>query len=171
MKNNQDWTPEDGDMLGALKTAMDPAPQTLEVAPERITRHGVTFELFPITSGTLEDAFDKYPDVDRGDFETDEEHKAAQETNSYQRGKLVLETMLHFGIVLDALPEDDRWLRRLQFMEKRGKIDLSEYDLENDIELEFLFKRYVLLTPLDLVRIGRKTGMDDATLDMIKKLA
>lgn len=62
------------------------------------------------------------------------------------RSIAMIETIVLFGIELvDGLPEDEDWVRKLKFLHKRGVFDLSGYDLKDDLDKEFLFKRYICL--------------------------
>lgn len=61
-----------------------------------------------------------------------------------QRGVAAIDAMVMFGIELEnGLPKDDKWLGKLQWLEKRGTLDLSQYDLEDPVEKEFVYKRFV----------------------------
>jgi hypothetical protein len=62
-----------------------------------------------------------------------------------KRGEAMIDATVMFGISLpDGVPPTDEWLPKLKFMEKRGQIDLSGYDLSDGLELEFVFKRYII---------------------------
>jgi len=77
-----------------------------------------------------------------------------------RRGTVSLETMVMFGVdLIDGLPEDDAWLKRLQFLERRGDIDLSEYDLEDPMELEFVYKLYIAVGSTDIIAIAKMSGI------------
>jgi len=69
----------------------------------------------------------------------------AKEDVDRQRGEAMIDATVMFGIELpDGVPPTEEWLPRLQFMQKRGQIDLSGYDLSDPLELEFMFKRYII---------------------------
>ena len=166
MAKTEKWTPgSDGDMIDDLARLMDGKAEE-PTAPEIVERHGARAELHPVSAGMIEDAYERYPDPEDKEAEDYAERQARA---AYERGKIILEAMLLFGVKLVHMPEDARWLENLQFMERRGRLDLSSYDLENQTEREFVFKRYVLLTPLDLLKVGRKTGLDQETMDLVKK--
>ncbi len=42
------------------------------------------------------------------------------------------------------LPNDDSWLAELQWLGKRKRIDLSGYDLENEIDKVYIWKRFAV---------------------------
>lgn len=83
------------------------------------------------------------------------------ERNERRRNVAAMDIMAMFGIELvDGVPNDDRWLRKLQFAEKRGHIDLSDYDLEDEFDLEFLYKRFIILSAKLLNQIGTASGLN-----------
>lgn len=68
-----------------------------------------------------------------------------------KRGDAVLDALLIFGVeLIDGLPEDKTWLKKLQLLERRKTMNLSGFDLEDDFDLEFLFKKYVAVAGADL---------------------
>lgn len=121
-----------------------------------IERHGAIAELHSAVVD-IEAVSDKYED------------------NPKEQASAVLEAMIMFGVTVTKMPDSDKWLKELQFYAKRrpGDIDLSQYDLDDEIELEYVFKRHRLLTPRDLVQIGMLTGwqdQDNMTLEQISEL-
>jgi hypothetical protein len=87
-----------------------------------------------------------------------------------KRGEAMIDATVMFGIGLPGgVPPTDKWLPKLKFMEKRGQIDLSGYNLDDPLELEFVFKRYMIanialinyiqnmssVTPEDIGQAGR----------------
>lgn len=75
---------------------------------------------------------------------------AVEEVNR-KRGDAILDALLIFGVeLLDGLPEDKVWLKQLRLLERRGTLNLSGFDLEDDFDLEFLYKKYVAVAGTDL---------------------
>ena len=105
-----------------------------------IERFGATARLRPIASGAIEEAY------------------TASDGDEVKGGAAILDTIAMFGIEIINMPESDGWLKRLRLLEKRGHIDLSKYDLDNDIEREFVFVRYVFMTAADILSIGEMIG-------------
>lgn len=71
------------------------------------------------------------------------------------RGVAALDAMIMFGVILvDPIPPDSEWLPKLLYLQKRGNLDLSPYDLKDPFEKEFVFKRYVAVGSDDLQKIG-----------------
>lgn len=109
------------------------------------------------------------PRVNRGDGveienPADPAYLAAIEQSNVDRNMLIMDAFIMFGIELvDGVPEDDGWLRRIQLMAKRGGVDLSGYDLDNPVDREFVYKKYVAVSSVDLGKVGemsRITGED-----------
>lgn len=69
------------------------------------------------------------------------------------------DTLAMFGFeLLDGLPPDEGWIRKLKFLEKKGAIDLTEYDLEDPFEKEFLFKKYIVSSGANILLVTRASG-------------
>ena len=92
---------------------------------------------------------------------SDPEYLRDMEEYSQKRLRVIFDTLSLFGIELtDGVPEDDAWLRRLKLHAKRGHLDLSDLDLDDEIDREFLYKRYVALGNEDFLMIGQLSGID-----------
>jgi hypothetical protein len=77
-----------------------------------------------------------------------------------RRGIAALDAMVMFGIELvDGVPEDDRWLQKLQFMAKRGMLSLDGYDLSDPLDKEFLYKRFVAVDNDTITLISEISGI------------
>jgi hypothetical protein len=87
-----------------------------------------------------------------------------------KRGEAMIDATVMFGIELPGgVPPTEKWLPKLEFMEKRGQVDLSGYNLDDELELEFVFKKYIIanialinfiqnmssVTPEDIGQAGR----------------
>jgi hypothetical protein len=68
-----------------------------------------------------------------------------------ERATAVLDGLIMFGVeLMDGLPEDDSWLKKLKLLEKMGRISLKGFDLKDEFDREFLYKRYVAVAGADL---------------------
>lgn len=75
---------------------------------------------------------------------------AVEEVNR-KRGDAILDALLIFGVELvEGLPEDKTWLKKLRLLERRKTLDLSGFDLDDAFDLEFLYKKYVAVAGTDL---------------------
>ena len=86
--------------------------------------------------------------------------KQVQETDM-KRGDAVFAGLLEFGIeLIDGLPEDTRWLKQLKRLEKMKQLDISGFDLKDEFDLEFLYKRYVAVAGDDLRILAPLHGLN-----------
>lgn len=131
---------------------------------------GVRVRLLPVSGALTDDvrARIKYPRVPTVHNESkgrDEENPldpdyldAMRETNA-RRGTAYWDALVTFGIELvDGLPADDTWLRKLQLMVRHGMLDLGGYDLDDPLDKEFLYKRYVIAS-VPLIKLITETAM------------
>lgn len=73
----------------------------------------------------------------------DPTYLAAKQASDIERGMLSLDAMLIGVILVDGMPEDDTWLKVLQFKVKKGIVrNMEDYNLDNPLELEFVFKKH-----------------------------
>jgi len=60
-----------------------------------------------------------------------------------------------FGIELvDGVPPDEEWLPRLKFLAKRGRLSLEGVDLDDEMEREWTYKRYIATSLADYKAIS-----------------
>ncbi len=86
----------------------------------------------------------------------------ALEQYNQERGNAVYDAMVMFGIELvEGLPESD-WLARLQNLERHKRLDLSGYDLQDPLDVEFLYKRFILATGDMVAKIGNLSSVTAA---------
>lgn len=131
---------------------------------------GVVVRLHPVSSSLVEEMKSAYempsvPVVFIPEKEREEENpndpKYIDEVERVQskRADAILDALVTFGVELvDGLPEDDSWLKRLRLLERRGNLNLSGFDLEDEFDLEFLYKRFVAVAGTDLNLIGGLHG-------------
>lgn len=94
---------------------------------------------------------------------------AVQETER-RRGAAMIDAVIMFGIQLvNGMPEDDAWITRLRFMEKRGQMDMSAYDLEDQMEKEFVYKRFS--APMWMItRVQELSAVSQGDISKAKRL-
>lgn len=146
--------------------AVDMAHEISENGNIVVERWGVRAELIPVPIGVLDEAesrIDMPPvpivtnEAEGTEFEnpSDPHYLDAIEKAKRQRGIAAIEAMSLFGVnLLDGLPQTDDWLKKLKFYEKRGHMDLSWVDWNDDTEVEFVFVRYAFLTMDDVTQLG-----------------
>lgn len=133
---------------------------------------GVRVRLHPVSSSLIEDLksvipFPEVPVVHIEEKDRDEENPndpvylaKVDETNR-KRGEAALAGLLEFGVeLLDGLPEDDTWLRKLQRLAKKNLLDLTGFDPKDDFDKEFLYKRYVAVAGDDLRILAPLHGLN-----------
>lgn len=95
----------------------------------------------------------------------DPTYQIALEQVARQRAIAAMETMLLFGVELQEVPDPATWLPKIKLLEKRGRLDLSGYDLDEPLELELLFKKFIAVGSQDLIAIGRRTGLNSRDVE------
>ena len=82
---------------------------------------------------------------------------AGLEAAQRQRGIAAVDALCIFGIErLDPVSLDEPWYDKLMYMQKRGMVDLSGYDLDDPMDLDFVYKKFV---GLDAGLISKITQM------------
>ena len=132
--------------------------------------YGVTAKIVPVPPQLIEEVTSRIKDPQVPMWHNEE--KDRDEPNPYDpqylsdleeantlRGQASIDAMALFGLDIDGMPEDDKWLRKLKYMEKRQLIDLSVYDLDDPDELEFVYKRYVALNGNILTMVVESSGI------------
>jgi len=123
---------------------------------------GVVVKLQPVSASLIEDIRNaiKMPPVptvwieakDREEENPNDPRyvEAVQETES-KRAVATLDALVTFGVELvNGLPENDSWIKKLKRLERMSGLDLTGFDLDDDFDLEFLYKRYVAVAGADL---------------------
>jgi hypothetical protein len=123
---------------------------------------GVAVKLSPVSSSLVEQMKGaiKMPPVPRVWIEAKEREEENPNDPRYieeveevnrKRADAIFDALCMFGVELvDGLPEDTTWIKKLRMLERQRLLDLSGFDLEDDFDLEFLYKRYVAVAGADL---------------------
>lgn len=91
---------------------------------------------------------------------SDPDYLRAIEDAESERLAASIDALVMFGIdLIDGIPEEDDWIKKLQFLEKRDRIDLSVYDFNDPYELEFAYKRLVAMDGDLITRISGLSGV------------
>lgn len=133
---------------------------------------GVRIRLHPVALGVWQDALkllrSKEPKVptfanpDKGgrleENPVDPDYLRAMQEYQDEQNRVSADVLLMFGVeLLDGVPEGD-WLGKLKFLGKTGILDLSQYDLDDPITLEYLYKKHIAVGPRDASLIGQGWG-------------
>lgn len=98
---------------------------------------------------------------------SDPAYMEALEDMERERGMAAIDAMIMFGVELvDGLPQDDGWLKKLKYLEKRGRLVLEGYDLNDSMDLEFLYKRYIAVDSSVLEMITEASGVSPEEIDL-----
>lgn len=90
----------------------------------------------------------------------DPDYLEALQEHEQKQYQVTFNTFAMFGVELvDGLPENDDWLRKLVIMDKFGTLDLSAFDLDHEIDREYLYKRYIAMGNADYVLVGIRSGV------------
>jgi hypothetical protein len=109
------------------------------------------------------------------DNPSDPTYLRALERAENDRMMAALDVMVLFGFELveeDGSPfeiPEGNWIRNLRYLEKRGRINLSEYDLEDPYDREFLFKRFVAIGNQDIGLASKASGMTEEDIAKAEK--
>jgi len=123
---------------------------------------GVRVRINSVPQLLIDDAVNMIPEP-RVPYIKDEEHgyeipnpndpRYLADYAAYERAQAgaAVDAAVIWGVeLLDGIPPDDEWMPKLKFFAKRGRLSLDQFDLDDPLEKEFVFKRYVALTANEL---------------------
>lgn len=157
------------------------ANPALEMAKEQqsdtgkvyVLQNGTRISILPVSATLLDEVTARIIDPEPPMFfnenkQRDEPNPAdptyLKELSANERKRLVasLDVMTMFGVeLLDGMPEDDSWMKKLKMTERLGHIDLSSYDLDDELDVEFMYKRYIILSADIINKIGSASGLTE----------
>ncbi len=83
---------------------------------------------------------------------------ALQEANT-ERGIAATDAMIMFGLeLIDPIPTDNIWAKKLNFLG-------ITFNVDDEFEREFAFKKYIACGADDLLEIGRRAGLNQEDID------
>jgi hypothetical protein len=90
----------------------------------------------------------------------------ALEVVDQERNLAAIDAMILFGVELeDGVPneEENNWLRKLRMSArlKLVQIDFDAWDLSDELELEFLYKKYIAVSAADLPDVMKASGVSE----------
>jgi hypothetical protein len=103
-----------------------------------------------------------------GEFENpnDPDWIEAKRKIQMERVQAGIDTLIIMGVELvDGLPEDNGWLKKLQYLERRGRISLKSYDLEDELDREFLYKKHIAMSSDDWEMLNQISGISPADIE------
>jgi len=164
---------------GAIAVAKRRANRGISSEPVELST-GVTARLIPVSISIITEAQAAVPDPavpmwyneSKGVEEENPNHpayEAALKAVEQERSLAAIDAVIMFGVELvDGMPEDNSWIKKLQLRAKLGlsKVDLSSFNLEDEIELEFLYKKYIAVTTADLKPLMDASGLTEAGMEL-----
>lgn len=129
--------------------------------------NGVRVKLTPVSSTLIDAVTNKIkdppvptwmnPDKEREEPNpNDPEYLAELAEANRKRGLAALDALAMFGIeMIDPIPENRSWVRKLTIL----GVDMSGYDLEDALDIEFLYKRFFIATNDVIERISEVSGI------------
>jgi len=165
------------------KKRQENKPEALQTAHEValvedgiVERNGVRARFVAVPPGLIQDAQGRVenpvvpmwidPDKDREmPNPTDPEYLRLMGVANNRRAAVIIDVMAMFGIeLIDGVPDYDTWGKRLRVLEKVGAIDLEWVNWDDEIDVEFVYKRYIFMQTADMQAIGKKTGVPQAAI-------
>ena len=136
---------------------------------------GVRARIVPVASSLIDEINSRIPDPPVPVQEIDGREHANPMHPEYRQGMVdasakrttaVLDAFVMFGVdLVDGVPDDDEWVKKIKFMEKRGAIDLNCYNLKDPIDREFVYKRFIAVSSKDTRLIGVASGVLSEDID------
>jgi hypothetical protein len=140
---------------------------------------GVRVRLHPVSNVLIRDIQNRIPfpkppiwhdpstDRDEDNYTHPDYVKALQERNNEINSQQInAYVILGFDLV-DGVPDKSTWLPKLKMLERLGVISLRDFDLEDDGDLEYLYRRYIA-TPT-VPEIDMITDLSQLTPEEIAK--
>lgn len=147
-----------------------------------ITLHGgVRIKLIPVPASLIDAVTSKIkePEIPRVTLDDgretlnplDEQYVLDLAEVNRQRGLAGIDALALFGVELvDGLPPDEEWLSKLQYAEQMGLIDvLGNYDLDDPIMKELVYKKYVGVTTDILAEVTKISGISPEEVDLAEE--
>ena len=138
---------------------------------------GIRAKIKPVPASLLDKVAGHIPDPkppkqlieDKGREEInpfDPEYLRLKDEALTERGRATTEAMVMFGIELvDEIPPNEEWLPPLRFLEKRGRLDLKEWNIEDEIERELLYKLFVAVANVDIMLVSAASGVSQEEVE------
>jgi len=77
-----------------------------------------------------------------------------------RRSAAIMDALMLFGVeLLDGLPEDDDWLDKLRLMQRLGTLDLSDLDLDDQLDRRFAYLKFVAIAAADYWLLSELSGV------------
>jgi len=136
---------------------------------------GINAKLLPVSITVINEAQAAVPnpEVPKWFNEAKDEWEDNPNHPDYERALKQLETdrnvaaidaMVLFGVELtDGVPEDDKWLAKIRLAVRQNllTVELGEYDLTDELDREFIYKKYVAVAAPDTRELMEASGISE----------
>jgi hypothetical protein len=172
---------KESNTVPALEVAKARSNGDPKSANVRTLSDGTQVRLVPVATTLLEEVRKRVPDpvVPKVYIAEKDRHEENRSDPDYLRGlreaedkrnAAIMDAIVLFGIELvDGMPENESWLKKLRYMEKLGELDLSAYDLEDELDKEFLYKRYIAGSASLMMDVGKLSGISEQEVSEAEK--
>jgi len=139
---------------------------------------GIQARLTPVATGLLDDVQARIKEPKVPMWKNPEKEGAEEENYNdpayldavtearRKRGEAMMDAMLLFGVeLLDPVPPDEEWLPKLRMMAKRGMLPLDDYNTEDPVEKEFIYKRWIAVAATDYRKLTELCGLTAAGVE------
>ena len=83
-----------------------------------------------------------------------------------KRTNATIDAFVMFGIDLpNGLPSDTAWVGKLKYLVRLGHLELGDFDLDDPVDLEFLYKRYIVANADIIQRISGASGVSGEEIE------
>jgi len=131
--------------------------------------------LKPVPATVMVEALQSIPDPEPVYFEKEDGNRVENPTDpryvravnevSERRQSMVIDVMLMFGVDC-IVPDSEGWLPKVRsFFDLTGRDLESEYSLDDEFDVAFLYKKYVVGDSSLFVKIREISGLQDSDLD------
>lgn len=93
--------------------------------------------------------------------------KALEEVEK-QKTMMAIDAMILFGVdVVDeegndyVIDTNDKWFKRLRLMIKRGMINADNVDMDDELDVEWMFKKYIVVGAPDLELVAKASSLSE----------
>lgn len=95
------------------------------------------------------------------------EYLQARQDAIRNQSQASLDVMIAFIDLVDPI-EDDTWIKRLNYLVRLGHADISGYDLDDELDREFVYKKYIAIGNEDAKIIALANGISGEDLQSAK---
>lgn len=74
-----------------------------------------------------------------------------------ERTAAVIDAFIMFGYEITDMPDVSEWLPKLKMLERMKRLDLTQYDLNDELDRAYLFKRYIAVASADFALVSRRS--------------